>query len=428
MNESSRQASLPAALPGGYGPPQPVGPGPGHLLGQEPWIPPPYMISGTSSSEFDSMRAGLFTSGFHDFNKHYPPYSYNYPTKGDGRHTGNGMDSDGGPPHEGLTARLLDKGSNAVQQPSHENVPTPPVPSREGTPAGNVGYRPWEQPPDGAPLDSAQVQSSPSAQQDKQGSGTATPGSRSGTPFRSQEYLSQTQLSDHGNSMDRTNTPNRPPSHMSSGPSPESHQDSQESLENDVSEKLQRLTPQQQAMCPPPLHMSSTHPSPRGTIQFGTNNISQFPPNHLNVYMQGQQPFPTSPGSQRFFPDPKRMKIEADSSTADFRGPLENSFQVPSVSSTTSRQQALPLPPMPHPPIEQWDSLPPNPAGLPANPDLEKVPKKKRKRCGECPGCMKKDNCGECGPCKSVRSHQICKMRKCDQLKTKKERVSTAQP
>lgn len=49
--------------------------------------------------------------------------------------------------------------------------------------------------------------------------------------------------------------------------------------------------------------------------------------------------------------------------------------------------------------------------------------KKKRKRCGTCPGCELKDNCGECGPCKSVRSHQICKMRKCDQLKTKKDRV-----
>lgn len=53
----------------------------------------------------------------------------------------------------------------------------------------------------------------------------------------------------------------------------------------------------------------------------------------------------------------------------------------------------------------------------------EKVTKKKRKRCGECQGCLKKDNCNECGPCKSVRSHQICKMRKCDQLKTKKEKT-----
>lgn len=48
--------------------------------------------------------------------------------------------------------------------------------------------------------------------------------------------------------------------------------------------------------------------------------------------------------------------------------------------------------------------------------------KKKRKRCGECPGCFKKDNCQECGPCRSTRSHQICKLRKCEQLKTKKEK------
>jgi hypothetical protein len=147
-----------------------------------------------------------------------------------------------------------------------------------------------------------------------------------------------------------------------------------------------------------------------------------------------------------------------------------NSFQVPSVSSTTSRQlhvqqhgvqhvaqppplsaaqtpphhvtpTHLPLvnhhqPPgmtlhhtQPNQPINQeWDnhnsnqgSLTPNNMQTPS--DGEKTTKKKRKRCGECPGCLKKDNCGDCGPCKSVRSHQICKMRKCDQLKTKKEKV-----
>jgi len=52
--------------------------------------------------------------------------------------------------------------------------------------------------------------------------------------------------------------------------------------------------------------------------------------------------------------------------------------------------------------------------------------KKKRKRCGDCPGCLKKENCGNCGPCRSVRSHQICKLRKCDSLKTKKERAREA--
>ena len=48
--------------------------------------------------------------------------------------------------------------------------------------------------------------------------------------------------------------------------------------------------------------------------------------------------------------------------------------------------------------------------------------KKKRKRCGECVGCQKKDNCGECAPCRNDKSHQICKLRRCDKLTEKKPR------
>lgn len=54
--------------------------------------------------------------------------------------------------------------------------------------------------------------------------------------------------------------------------------------------------------------------------------------------------------------------------------------------------------------------------------------RRKRKRCGVCPGCEHKDNCGECGPCKSVRSHQICKMRKCDKLKHKRQTTKKQAP
>ena len=121
------------------------------------------------------------------------------------------------------------------------------------------------------------------------------------------------------------------------------------------------------------------------------------------------------------------------------------------MSSTTSRQTLAGMPPSITPssvppqhqqpnqqvvtlhhnnnqPSDQWDtsnqvSVTPNAGQTQTPAEGEKVTKKKRKRCGECPGCLKKDNCGECGPCKSVRSHQICKMRKCDQLKTKKEKV-----
>uniref|UniRef100_A0A1A9W5Y6 CXXC-type domain-containing protein n=1 Tax=Glossina brevipalpis TaxID=37001 RepID=A0A1A9W5Y6_9MUSC len=46
--------------------------------------------------------------------------------------------------------------------------------------------------------------------------------------------------------------------------------------------------------------------------------------------------------------------------------------------------------------------------------------KKKRKRCGECIGCQRKDNCGECAPCRNDKSHQICKQRRCEKLTEKK--------
>ena len=54
--------------------------------------------------------------------------------------------------------------------------------------------------------------------------------------------------------------------------------------------------------------------------------------------------------------------------------------------------------------------------------DPDKPTKKKRKRCGECTGCQKKDNCGECAPCRNDKSHQICKLRRCDRLTEKKPR------
>lgn len=46
--------------------------------------------------------------------------------------------------------------------------------------------------------------------------------------------------------------------------------------------------------------------------------------------------------------------------------------------------------------------------------------KKKRKRCGECVGCQRKDNCGDCAPCRNDKSHQICKQRRCEKLTEKK--------
>ncbi|XP_066157203.1 methylcytosine dioxygenase TET isoform X1 [Euwallacea fornicatus] len=51
---------------------------------------------------------------------------------------------------------------------------------------------------------------------------------------------------------------------------------------------------------------------------------------------------------------------------------------------------------------------------------MDKQVKKKRKRCGECIGCQKKDNCGDCAPCRNDKSHQICKQRRCEKLTEKK--------
>ncbi|KAG8440864.1 hypothetical protein GDO86_006556 [Hymenochirus boettgeri] len=46
---------------------------------------------------------------------------------------------------------------------------------------------------------------------------------------------------------------------------------------------------------------------------------------------------------------------------------------------------------------------------------------KKRKRCGVCEPCLRKEPCGSCYNCVNrSTSHQICKMRKCDKLKKKR--------
>lgn len=48
----------------------------------------------------------------------------------------------------------------------------------------------------------------------------------------------------------------------------------------------------------------------------------------------------------------------------------------------------------------------------------ESVPRKKRRRCGTCEPCIRKVNCGDCSNCVNRKTgHQICKYRKCVQLK-----------
>lgn len=107
----------------------------------------------------------------------------------------------------------------------------------------------------------------------------------------------------------------------------------------------------------------------------------------------------------------ERRKIRASSLDTDVdnsAGSVESSGQVAAVSSTASRGGHH------------------GTSGLTGDGEgsiSDKPAKKKRKRCGECIGCQRKDNCGDCAPCRNDKSHQICKMRRCEKLTEKK--VST---
>ncbi|KAL6114675.1 uncharacterized protein ACO6RY_05377 [Pungitius sinensis] len=48
--------------------------------------------------------------------------------------------------------------------------------------------------------------------------------------------------------------------------------------------------------------------------------------------------------------------------------------------------------------------------------------KKRRKKCGDCGPCLRRENCGSCANCLNRKTgKQICKLRKCDQLKRRRE-------
>ncbi|KAL4710500.1 hypothetical protein ACJJTC_008902 [Scirpophaga incertulas] len=108
----------------------------------------------------------------------------------------------------------------------------------------------------------------------------------------------------------------------------------------------------------------------------------------------------------------ERRKMRANSSESDgstMEVGSESSGQVAAVSSTAGFKSPLHgAPPMATGPMELDDI------------SSEKQTKKKRKRCGECIGCQRKDNCGDCAPCRNDKSHQICKQRRCEKLTEKK--------
>lgn len=161
--------------------------------------------------------------------------------------------------------------------------------------------------------------------------------------------------------------------------------------------------------------------------------------NNNSVAQQQQQPqsFESS-SSQLRVEGPVRSNVkragragslESSESDASVSG-TENSGQVSSVSSTAvnnsdNNNTPAGLGAAPSVPCSEGGFRPPPPQQPPPPGDdpPEKPVKKKRKRCGDCVGCQRKDNCGDCAPCRNDKSHQICKMRRCDKLTEK--RVST---
>ncbi|XP_055947495.1 methylcytosine dioxygenase TET-like [Argiope bruennichi] len=482
MNESG-QGAVPAALPGGYATSIPAsGIGTSTVfLGQDNWMTAPNTHLGTSYSVLtphyppeyslpDAMRPAFYTTGFSAVSSS-PSFIHNqvidtraqeqlyakavvsgssfqvgFPSINSSPLTAyaselrteelpeqrtnenNSSVPNNDASAEGLATRMMPKSPNDS---SMSNVPTPNPPSRDGTPSGNVGYRPWERGlngPDYQPStpqsmtemanDMIHQQRPPSSPLDKNNLKEVD----NRNSFKNQDFLSKSASMSDVQAPRSVETPGRPPSCISSVSSPTGIHDSQMLEEAMDHPDLQHLTPHAQGY-------PTLIPSSRLTnINMQVNNALQVN-NTLrpfqNAFMPSNNAQLTSyiPGSQVMvaYPEAKLLKLDSE---LDIRGHKENTFQVPSVSSTTPRQSMHNNIPPPHQAqIEQWNQPMPNMTSVP---EAEKATRKKRKRCGECPGCQTKANCGACGPCKSVRSHQICKMRKCEQLKTKKEKAAAA--
>ncbi|XP_054653980.1 methylcytosine dioxygenase TET1 isoform X2 [Dunckerocampus dactyliophorus] len=79
-------------------------------------------------------------------------------------------------------------------------------------------------------------------------------------------------------------------------------------------------------------------------------------------------------------------------------------------------------------------SVPPGPWGaeggrLPSRIKEQRKDRRKRSRCGRCEPCLRKISCGRCSCCLNRRTgHQICKMRKCVELKRRRTSSPLALP
>ncbi|KAM6184832.1 methylcytosine dioxygenase TET1 [Rhynchocyon petersi] len=135
-----------------------------------------------------------------------------------------------------------------------------------------------------------------------------------------------------------------------------------------------------------------------------------------NKESEKQDHFRFLPVSTRQLPSvPEAEQYQASQNVTQLSQPgpsnsAERSFQVPVTSTVDVATTPTPVSKsVPHAGTSSSHQT--------LQPTLEK---KKRKRCGLCGPCLEKTNCGECTYCQNRKnSHQICKKRKCEELKKK---------
>ncbi|KAF4517262.1 hypothetical protein B566_EDAN008596 [Ephemera danica] len=176
---------------------------------------------------------------------------------------------------------------------------------------------------------------------------------------------------------------------------------------------------------PPPPHLAAYHMKPGDELKHFQMQDKMVPGGpHSDLAAMGQLKFPGMvPGAEVIMPqsrldsrkkERRKTRVSSLESSADSDiTNAESSGQVAAVSSTGSGHD---LDDGFRRPSAQASSSDNEMAGGSG----DKPVKKKRKRCGECVGCQRKDNCGECAPCRNEKSHQICKMRRCEKLTEKK--------
>ncbi|XP_022088484.1 methylcytosine dioxygenase TET2-like isoform X2 [Acanthaster planci] len=161
----------------------------------------------------------------------------------------------------------------------------------------------------------------------------------------------------------------------------------------------------------------------------GSDNLRPFPSSRPQAHKQQTAVAPTSGVVvnqpqllQPIFP--VGVAVSRFSSSAPIKIDIPRTCPLPSSGSSPGSPKDNPLFSPNHSDgslsANQSDNGATSPGNMADGSNASGSKKKKRKRCGVCEPCMTKQNCGDCSSCKNRRTgHQICKMRKCVELRKK---------